>query len=62
MHDAIAAVGRDYRDVAATSGSFIAAYGGQLSVTKRAGLTLIEPGDGEIVERGVPSSPGSGNT
>lgn len=51
---AIVAVGRDYRDVAPTSGSFTAPYGGQLAFTKRAGLTLIELGDGEIVESAVP--------
>ena len=36
------AVGRDYNDVAPTSGSFIAPYGGQLTASKRAGLTRIE--------------------
>lgn len=36
------AVGRDYRDVAPTSGSFIAPYQGQLTASKRAGLTRIE--------------------
>lgn len=52
---AIVAVGRDYRDVAPTSGRFTAPYGGALSFTKRAGLTLIERGDGEIVENRVPA-------
>jgi transglutaminase-like putative cysteine protease len=49
MSYAIVAVGRDYRDVAPTSGSFTAPYGGQLSFTKRAGLTLVEFADGELV-------------
>ncbi len=39
---ATVAVGRDYSDVPPTSGSFTAHYGGELSFTKRAGLTLIE--------------------
>lgn len=47
---AFVATGRDYRDVAPTSGTFSAPYGGQLSFTKRAGLTLIETMDGEIME------------
>lgn len=36
------AVGRDYGDVAPTSGSFRAPYGGQLSTSKRAGVTALE--------------------
>jgi transglutaminase-like putative cysteine protease len=36
------AVGRDYRDVAPTSGSFIAPYPGQLTASKRAGVTRVE--------------------
>lgn len=36
------ATGRDYADVAPTSGSFIAPYGGLLSATKRASVTSIE--------------------
>ena len=44
------AVGRDYRDVSPTSGSFNAPYGGQLTCSKRAGLTLVEYVNGEIVE------------
>ena len=36
------AVGRDYRDVSPTSGSFIAPYAGQMTITKRAGLTDLE--------------------
>lgn len=36
------AVGRDYGDVAPTSGTFRAPYGGQLSTSKRAGLTGVE--------------------
>ncbi len=43
------AVGRDYRDVAPTSGSFSAPYTGRLTSSKRAGLTLVEYGDGEVV-------------
>ena len=36
------AVGRDYADVAPTSGTFRAGYGGQLSARKRLGLTEVE--------------------
>jgi len=36
------AVGRDYADVAPTSGTFRAPYGGQLSARKRAGVTALE--------------------
>jgi transglutaminase-like putative cysteine protease len=36
------AIGRDYRDVSPTSGSFIAPYSGQLTISKRAGLTHLE--------------------
>ncbi len=36
------AVGRDYRDVSPTSGSFIAPYQGHLTASKRAGLTRVE--------------------
>jgi transglutaminase-like putative cysteine protease len=43
------AVGRDYRDVSPTSGSFTAPYGGSLIFSKRAGLTMIEYLSGEIV-------------
>ena len=39
------AVGRDYRDVAPTSGSFRAPYGGRLSARKRAGLTALDYAD-----------------
>ncbi|GAC1518896.1 MAG: hypothetical protein NVS2B7_40020 [Herpetosiphon sp.] len=39
--------GRDYSDVAPTSGSYSAPYTGQLSFSKRAGLTLLEFADGE---------------
>lgn len=46
---AIVAVGRDYRDVAPTSGSFTAPYGGKLSFSKRAGLTLVELADGTTI-------------
>lgn len=44
------AVGRDYRDVSPTSGSFTAPYGGQLSYSKRAGLTLVEYTDGQTLQ------------
>ncbi|MBA3946197.1 MAG: transglutaminase family protein [Herpetosiphonaceae bacterium] len=43
------AIGRDYADVAPTSGRYTAPYGGRLSFTKRAGLTEIEYLDGYIV-------------
>lgn len=46
---AIVAVGRDYRDVAPTSGSFTAPYSGRLQFTKRAGLTLVEFADGRVL-------------
>jgi hypothetical protein len=36
------AVGRDYADVAPTSGTFRAAQGGRLSVCKHLGLTAVE--------------------
>ncbi|MDQ2740696.1 MAG: transglutaminase family protein, partial [Chloroflexota bacterium] len=36
------AVGRDYADVAPTSGTFKATYGGQLSCRKRVGVTNVE--------------------
>jgi transglutaminase-like putative cysteine protease len=39
------AIGRDYRDVAPTSGTFRASYRGQLSAQKRVGLTVLEYGD-----------------
>ena len=41
------AVGRDYRDVAPTSGTFRASYRGQLSAKKRVGLTVLEYEDTE---------------
>lgn len=44
--------GRDYRDVAPTSGSFTAPYQGRLHYTKNAGLTLVEYDDGQIVAGG----------
>ena len=40
------AVGREYRDVAPTSGSYKAPYAGDLSTWKRAGLTAVQPRDG----------------
>lgn len=36
------AVGRDYRDVAPTSGKYTAPYQGKLTASKKAGLTLVE--------------------
>ena len=36
------AIGRDYSDVSPTSGSYCAPYTGQLSISKRAGLTHLE--------------------
>jgi transglutaminase-like putative cysteine protease len=36
------AVGRDYRGVSPTSGSYVAAYQGRLTASKRAGLTRVE--------------------
>jgi transglutaminase-like putative cysteine protease len=47
---AIVAVGRDYCDVAPTSGSFTAPYSGRLGFTKRAGLTRIEFTDGRVLD------------
>lgn len=43
------AVGRDYADVAPTSGSFTAPYRGHLTCRKRAGLTMIEYLNGKTV-------------
>jgi len=43
------AVGRDYSDVPPTAGSFNAPYGGELSCTKRAGLTRVEYRSGEVL-------------
>lgn len=48
------AVGRDYSDVPPTAGSFNAPYGGELSCTKRAGLTRVEYHGGEVLEVGGP--------
>ena len=44
------AVGRDYYDVAPTSGTFRAAYHGQLTTQKRVSLTLLEYEDIETEE------------
>jgi transglutaminase-like putative cysteine protease len=44
------AVGRDYRDVSPTSGSFKAPYSGWLTYNKRAGLTMVEYLNGETVQ------------
>ena len=43
------AVGRDYRDVAPTSGSYQAPFSGELTATKRAGLTAVEYDDGQVI-------------
>lgn len=43
------AVGRDFRDVSPTTGSFTAPYNGQLTCRKRAGLTLVEYLNGEML-------------
>jgi transglutaminase-like putative cysteine protease len=52
------AVGRDYADVAPTSGTFRAPYGGQLSASKRAGLTALEYfGAGDLPHPPSPSPP-----
>ena len=42
------AVGRDYRDVAPTSGSYQASFSGKLTATKQAGLTAVEYADGKL--------------
>ena len=47
------AVGRDYRDVAPTSGSYQGSYVGQLTITKRAGLTAVEYECGQVVGDGA---------
>ncbi len=46
------AAGRDYGDVAPTSGTFTAPYAGSLSSFKRAGLTLLEYWDGQVITAG----------
>lgn len=43
------AVGRDYRDVSPTSGTFTASYGGELTCGKHAGLIEVEFHNGEIL-------------
>ena len=43
------AVGRDYRDVAPTSGSYQASFSGKLTATKRAGLTAVAYTDGQVI-------------
>lgn len=43
------ATGRDYCDVAPTSGTYTGQYIGQLSFTKNAGLTLLEYDDGAVL-------------
>ena len=45
MNYVTVAVGRDYFDVAPTSGTYVAAYSGQLSTHKRVGLTMYEYAD-----------------
>jgi transglutaminase-like putative cysteine protease len=42
------AVGRDYRDVSPTTGSFIAPHPGRLTTSKRAGLTDLEYRDPSV--------------
>lgn len=49
----VVAVGRDYRDIAPTSGSYVAPYSGRLSVEKRAGLLLAELNDGQLISGGA---------
>ncbi len=44
------AVGRDYRDVSPSSGHYTAPYSGFLTFAKRAGLTLLEFDDGEVIQ------------
>jgi transglutaminase-like putative cysteine protease len=44
------AVGRDYRDVAPTSGSFLAPYRGRLTSNKRVGVTQVEYLDGTTIQ------------
>ncbi|MBC7811057.1 MAG: transglutaminase family protein [Burkholderiales bacterium] len=51
----IVAVGRDYHDVSPTSGSFTAPYGGQLTVSKRAGLTQVEYLNGDTLHSSLVS-------
>lgn len=48
-HYITVAVGRDYRDVAPTSGSFVAPYGGSLQASKQAGIVAVEYLDGDVV-------------
>ena len=43
------AVGRDYRDVAPTSGSYAAPYAGELTISKQAGLVAVEYADGRVI-------------
>ena len=49
------AVGHDYHDVSPTSGSFTAPYGGHLTCSKRAGLTLVEYDNGETLRSNLAS-------
>lgn len=49
------AVGRDYHDVSPTSGSFTAPYGGRLTCSKRAGLTLVEYLNGDTLQSNLAS-------
>ena len=51
MKYVVVSVGRDYADVAPTSGVFTAPYGGELtSTTKRVGATRVVYADGRIVD------------
>lgn len=52
LHHITVAVGRDYRDVAPTSGYFTAPYSGLLTTSKRAGLITVEFQDGELTTIG----------
>lgn len=44
------AIGRDYRDVAPTSGTFTGQHSGRLSFHKRAGLVRVEYQNGDVLE------------
>ena len=52
----VVAVGRDYMDVPPTSGTYTGPYSGRLQFSKRAGLTLIEFTDGEIIQTEAPAA------
>jgi hypothetical protein len=51
MRYVVVSVGRDYADVAPTSGVFTAPYAGELtSTSKRVGATRVVYSDGRVVE------------